>query len=495
MTPASRTDSITFLFTDVEGSTRLWEEHPEQMRVALAHHDAILRAAVAAHRGTVVKMSGDGVHAAFGDALDAIQAALALQDAMARERADGLALGVRCGLHLGIVEARDNDYFGRAVNRAARVMSAAHGGQVLVSRAIAEAIRGRIMDGASLLDLGVVRLRDLAEPERVYQLVHPRLRREFPALRSLESTPNNLPHQLSSFIGREREVAEIAAMLRKVRLLTLHGTGGLGKTRLSLQVAADLIDDYPDGVWLIELAPVSDPTLVSLAVATVLGLREEPGGSIDSVVAGFLGDRQALLILDNCEHLVEACAKFARELLESSRNLKLLATSREPLHLSGESSFPVPAFAIPDARAAIDVGALIKFDAIRLFVERASAVQPSFQLSAANAAAIIDICRQLDGIPLAIELAAARVRALSIDAIRERLADRFRLLTRGDGTLLPRQQTLRALIDWSHDLLSAAERVVFQRLAVFAGGWTLEAAESVCAGGTIDEADILDLTA
>jgi predicted ATPase/class 3 adenylate cyclase len=485
---------VTFLFTDIEGSTRLWEQEPERMRPALARHDAIARAAVERHRGTIVKMAGDGVHAAFNDPLDAIGATLDLQQALADpETTGGIALRIRCGLHAGVDERRDNDFFGRAVNRAARITSIAHGGQVLLSEAVAVLIRERLPADVSLRDLGLVRLRDLAGPERVYQVVHPKLRVYFPALRALEATPNNLPQQVTSFIGRERELAEIAKSLGNTRLLTLLGVGGIGKTRLSLQVAAEMLDAFPDGVWFVELAPLADSQLVPQAVASVLGVKEEAGRPIVEALEKHVKDRQLLLILDNCEHLVDACSELVKQLLQSGPRLKILASSRERLHVAGETTHPVPALAVPDPSSAITPEVLTQYESVRLLVDRAVAAQPAFHVTEQNAAAISEICRRLDGIPLAIELAAARVRALSVDNIAARLNDRFRLLTRGSRTALPRQQTLRAMIDWSYDLLTEHERTLFRRLAVFAGGWTLEAAETVGAGGDINQSDILDL--
>jgi predicted ATPase/class 3 adenylate cyclase len=485
---------VTFLFTDIEGSTRLWEQEPERMRPALARHDAIAKAAVERHHGTIVKMAGDGVHAAFNDPLDAIGATLELQQALADpETTGGIALRIRCGLHAGVDERRDNDFFGRAVNRAARITSVAHGGQVLVSEAVAVLIRERLPSDVSLRDLGSVRLRDLASPERVYQVVHPQLRVDFPALRALEATPNNLPQQVTSFIGRERELSEIAKSLSNTRLLTLLGVGGIGKTRLSLQAAADVIDGYPDGVWFVELAPLADSQLVSQAVASVLGVKEEAGRPIVEALEKHVKDRQLLLILDNCEHLLHACAELAQHLLQSGPRLKILASSREHLHVAGETTYPVPALAVPDPSGTITPEALTQYESVRLLVDRAVAAQPAFHVTDQNAAAISEICRRLDGIPLAIELAAARVRALSVDNIAARLNDRFRLLTSGSRTALPRQQTLRALIDWSYDLLTELERTLFRRLAVFAGGWTLEAAEAVGTAGDIKQSGLLDL--
>ena len=485
---------VTFLFTDIEGSTRLWEREPERMRPALAHHDAIAKAAVEGHHGVIVKMAGDGVHAAFNDPLDAIGATLELQQALTDpETTGGIALRIRCGLHAGVDERRDNDFFGRAVNRAARITSVAHGGQVLLSEAVAVLIRDRLPSNVSLRDLGSVRLRDLAAPERVYQVVHPKLRADFPALRALEATPNNLPQQVTSFIGRERELAEIAKSLDTTRLLTLLGMGGIGKTRLSLQVAADVMDDYPDGVWFVELAAVADAQLVPQAVASVLGVKEDAGHPVIEALKKHVKDRRLLLILDNCEHLVEACADLAKQLLQSGPQLKILASSREHLHVAGETTYPVPALAVPDPSTVITPEVLTQYESVRLLVDRAIAALPAFQVTGKNAGAISEICRRLDGIPLAIELAAARVRALSVENIAARLNDRFRLLTGGSRTALPRQQTLRALIDWSYDLLTEHERTLFRRLAVFAGGWTVEAAEAVGAGGEIKQTDVVDL--
>jgi predicted ATPase/class 3 adenylate cyclase len=469
----------TYLFTDIEGSTRMWEEDPQRMQPALARHDAIARSTVEKHRGRVVKMRGDGLHATFADPLDALRATLELQQALAdRETTAGLALNVRCGLHAGVDERRDNDFYGTAVNRAARIMSAAHGGQVLLSQAVAALVADRLPGGVALRDLGSVRLRDLALSERVFQLVHADLRRDFPALRSLEATPNNLPRPLTSFIGREAELARVKDLLARSRLLTLLGLGGIGKTRLSLQLAADVIDRFPDGVWFVELATLRDPQLVPQAVASALGVKEAAGRPVLEALLRFLSGRQLLLVLDNCEHLLQACAELARQALQGAAHVSVLASSREPLRVAGETTYHVPALAESEAAS--------------LFIDRASAAQPGFQASGDIAQAIASVCGRLDGIPLAIELAAARIRTFPVQKIAARLDDRFRLLTQGDRTALPRQQTLRALIDWSYELLSEAERAVFRRLAVFAGGFTLEAAEAVSAFGPVGSADVLE---
>jgi predicted ATPase/class 3 adenylate cyclase len=485
----------TYLFTDIEGSTRLWETEPDKMRPALARHDAIVRTSVEGNRGTVVKMSGDGVHAVFADPLDAVRATLELQRTLVElePTTERVALQVRCGMHAGVDERRDNDFFGSGVNRAARIMSVAHGGQVLLSQAVAALVGDRLPDGVSLLDLGSVRLRDLANPERVYQVVHPQLRQVFPALRSLEARPNNLPQQVSSFVGRERELADIRNQLGNTRLLTLFGAGGLGKTRLSLQVAAEVLDDYSDGVWLVDLAPMTDERLVPQAAASVLGVKEEAGRPVLEALVKYVSDRKLLLILDNCEHLLNACAELATQLLRSGPHLKILASSRQPLHVAGETTYHVPSLSVPEPLATVTIQALAQYEAVRLFVDRARAVQPSFQITDTNSRVVVDVCHCLDGIPLAIELAAARVRALSVNEIAARLNDRFRLLTSGDRTALPRQQTLRASIDWSYALLTDDERALLRRLAVFAGGWTVHAAEAIGAAGAVAKADVLDL--
>ena len=438
MQPA--TAPVTFVFTDIEGSTRLWDIAPDAMRAALARHDAIGREAVEAHGGRVVKTTGDGMHAVFDDPLGAIRATLALQQALADAAATaGIALRVRCGVHLGVDERRDDDFYGPAVNRAARIMAAAHGGQILASEAVALVVRARLPAEVALRDLGEVRLRDLANPERLYQVLHPALRESFPALRSLEATPNNLPQQLTSFIGREREEKEVADLLAKHRLVMLQGAGGIGKSRLSLQVAADLMDDFPDGVWLVELAALNDARLVPQAIASVLGVKEEAGHPVVEALAKFVADRRILVVLDNCEHLVDACALVTRRLLGAGPHARILASSREPLHVAGEAIYPLQPLAVPDPYGSFKRQALEGFAAARLFIERATAAQPAFVVSDDNAMAVAGICQRLDGIPLALELAAARVRSLSVEQISARLSDRFRLLTGGDRTALPRQ--------------------------------------------------------
>ncbi len=479
------TGTVTFLYTDLEGSTRLWERHPDAMRRAVDGHLALLRDAVVARGGVVFRTVGDGLCAAFAVAPQAVAAALAAQQALLAEpwEETGL-LRVRMALHTGAAAVQGGDYVGACLNRLGRLLAAGHGGQALLSQATAELVREALPEGAGLRDLGEQRLRDLERAEHVYQLVHPSLPADFSPLQSLDAARHNLPLQLTSFVGREQELGQIKQELERARLLTLTGVGGCGKTRLALQVAAELLERYPDGVWLVELAPLADPALLPGAIAAALGVREAPGQTILETLLGVLRDKRLLLVLDNCEHLLDACAHVADALLRRCPGVQLLATSREALGIAGEVSWRVPSLAIPTADAAVSLDALLRCDAVRLFIDRALAVQPAFQLTNQNAPAVAQICARLDGIPLAVELAAARVKALTVEQIAARLNDRFRLLTGGSRTALPRQQTLRALIDWSYDLLTAQEQLLFERLSVFAGGWTLEAAEAVVADGS-----------
>ena len=477
--------TVTFLFTDIEGSTRLWEQYPEAMRVALARHDALLREAIESNDGVVFKTVGDAFCAAFPTAPKALVAALAAQRAlMAEPWETGVSLRVRMALHVGVAEERNGDYFGPPLNRVARLLAIGHGGQVLLSLPVEELVRENLPPEAGLKDLGVHRLHDLASPEQVYQVLSPNLPADFPPLKSLDRLPTNLPVQLTSFIGREKEMEAVKSLLTTTRLLTLTGAGGFGKTRLALQVAADLLDAYPDGIWLVELAALSNPTLVPQTMASVLSLREEPDRTLLQTLIEYLKEKQLLLVLDNCEHLIDACARLVHTLLRSCPPAAILATSREPLGIAGERTYRVPSLSPPDPSTLPteekDLPAIIaEYDAVRLFVERASLQQPAFTLNRQNATAVAQVCYRLDGIPLALELAAARTRALPVKEMNARLDDRFRLLTGGSRTALPRQQTLRALIDWSYDLLNAQEKVLLHRFSVFASGATLEAAEQV----------------
>jgi len=492
------TGTVTFLLTDIEGSTRLWSEFPEAMPAAVAQVYGILHQAVAGHNGMrpVEQGEGDSVVAAFSRASDALAAALEAQLALhAQQWEGGIELGVRVALHTADAQLRDEgNYFGIALSRCARIRAIAHGGCALLSHATHDLVAEHLPEGVELVDCGEHRLRDLGRPERIFALAHPELPPvESALLRSVDVVRNNLPSQLSSFVGRERELDELRSALGATRMLTLTGTGGGGKTRLALALAAESLDTYPDGVWWIDLAPHADPELVGDAVATPIGVKPLPGMTSLRAVCGTLAQRRTLVVLDNCEHLLEACAEAATALLESCPGVEVLATSRAPLGVAGESAWRVPPLAVPEAPAREPVESLSQYDAVKLFIERAGKVRSNFVVTNDNAPAVAQICSDLDGIPLAIELAAARVRMLSLEQIAAGLADRFHLLTGGARTAQPRHQTLRASVDWSHDLLSDQERVLFRRLSVFAGGFTLDAAEEVCADDQLDRYAILDL--
>lgn len=491
--------TITFLFTDIEGSSKLWDQRSEPMRDALACHDAIVRRAIESHNGRVFKTVGDAFCAAFHTAPEALAAALAAQRGLqAHEWAEVETLRVRMALHTGEAELRDEDYFGQPLNRVARLLAIGHGGQVLLSDVTHGLVGNLLPEAASLRPMGLHRLKDLQQPELVFQLCHPDLPSGFPPLRSLSPNLTNLPVQITSFIGRNKEMEEVQQLLAETRLLTLTGAGGCGKTRLAQHVAANLVEDYPDGVWLVELAALTAGGLVAQAVASALGIREEPGRSLARTLTDSLRYKTLLLLMDNCEHLAAECAGLADSLLRSCPNMKVVATSREPLNIAGETTYRVPSMLPADpGRLALEEqdlpAALMDYDAVRLFVERARSHRPEFILTSRNAPAVAQVCSRLDGIPLAIELAAARIRAMTVEQVAQRLDDRFRLLTGGSRTALPRQQTLRATIDWSYNQLSEVEQTLFHRLSVFAGGWTLEAAEAVCCGEGIESWEVLDL--
>jgi predicted ATPase/class 3 adenylate cyclase len=480
------TGTVTFLFTDIEGSTTLAQQYPAALPTLLARHHAILREAIEAHHGHVFQIVGDAFCAAFSTASDALNAALDAQRGLQHEAWQPALIKVRMGLHTGAAQAgaseeRAGGYAGYStLARTQRVMSIAYGGQVLLSNPTAELVRDQLPAGVTLCDMGEHRLKGLAQPDRLWQLVAPNLATEFPPLKSLTTVPNNLPLQLTSFVGREKEIADIKSLLSSARLVTLTGSGGTGKTRLSQEVGAEELTSFANGVWLIELAPLSDPLQIIPALAQVFGLQELPFNPLDNLVLDYLRDKRILLLLDNCEHLIEACARLADDLLHQCAGLKILASSREALGIAGEVAYRTPSLSVPqDFRSLGDFGSLVDYEATRLFVDRARAANSNFKLTDSNASAIAQICHRLDGIPLAIELAAARVKLLSSEQIAARLDDRFRLLIGGSRTALPRQQTLRALIDWSYDLLSDEEKRLLQFASVFIGGWTLDALEFV----------------
>jgi predicted ATPase/class 3 adenylate cyclase len=486
--------TVTFLFTDVEGSTRLWEEHPDAMQAALARHDELVRDAIEAHRGQVVKTTGDGFHAAFATSLDAVSAALTAQRTLEAEAWEKTGpLRVRMGVHTGEAQHRDGDYYGTALNRAARLMSVGHGGQVLVSSTTEGLVRDQLPDGCELVSLGAHQLRDLGRAEALFQLVHPDLPRDFAALRTVDAFPGNLPAQASSFVGRERDLVRVADALAASPVITLTGVGGVGKTRLALQVAAEVLPRFRDGAWMCELAAVRDHAGVVDAVAAVFRVTARPGRSLEESLVAYLRDQELLVVLDNCEHVLRPAATLVAAIEGACPNVRVLATSREGLNIPGEQILVVPSLGLPEEGA--DVEAAGDCEAVRLFAERARAAKADFAVDATNGADVVAICTRLDGVPLAIELAAARIPTMNPSELARRLDRRFRLLSGGNRIAIERHQTLRATIDWSYDLLTEAEQRLLERLSVFAGGCTLGAVEAVCAGDLVEIDDVYELLA
>jgi predicted ATPase/class 3 adenylate cyclase len=467
--------TVTFLFTDVEGSTRLWEDHPDVMHDVLARHDEILRGAIESHRGHVVKTTGDGFHAAFATARDALEAALLAQRALADEPPmQGVVVRVRMGVHTGEARVRDGDYYGSELNRAARLMAVGHGGQVLVSD-----VTHRLGGDVAALDLGTHQLKDVGEVG-IWQLTHPSLPRDFPPLRTLSAT-SNLPAPVDAFVGRHAELGQVLDALRDSRLVTLTGPGGSGKTRLALEAATAALPSFRNGVWFVNLSVTGNRDRVVPLVAAALGVPEPTDEPVADALERWLRDRQLLLVLDNCEPIVAAVASFAQRFLGRCAGVRILATSREFLGVRGERALGTPPMSVAD-----DPARSGESDAVELFMVRASAAAPAFDAGAADVSTVAQICRRLDGLPLAIELAAARLRALSLEQIAMRLDDRFRLLRGGE-------RTLEAVVAWSYDLLTDAEQEVFARLAVFPADFSLEAAETVVSDAAVDVGDVLDL--
>ena len=451
----------------------------------LARHDELVRGAVERHAGAVFATGGDGFAIAFGRAGDALACAIEVQRAIGEA---GLP-PVRMGAHTGEAEERGGDYFGPAVNRAARLTAIGHGGQVLVSHVTCGLLADDMEVGVSLVDLGEQRLRDLSRPERVFQLVAPGVRETFPPLRSLDAFPGNLPVQLTSFVGRDEDVAGVAKALNESRLVTLTGVGGVGKTRLAMQTAAELVPRFADGVWLCELAATNDPDLLAQVLVAALGVQPRPGRSLAESVCDYLGAKQVLMIVDNCEHLLDAAAEIAEAILLAAPGVRVLATSREPLAVAGEQVLAVRSLRVASE---LSLEAIAACEAVQLFMERAGATRPSFELDATNAEDILEICRRLDGIPLAVELAAARLTSMSPGEIAGLLDERFRLLTGGRRRGVERHHTLRATIEWSYSLLGERERSIFDRLGVFAGSFDADAATAVAGDDELAAWDVRD---
>jgi len=487
--------TVTFLFTDIEGSTPLWEQYPEAMKSALEKHDSILKATVESNNGHIIKTTGDGVHAVFSTAMDAVNASLDAQREFQTSeflKNSEVSIHVRMGLHTGESQEREGDYYGSNVNLAARVMGLGYGGQILLTEITAKLIKKYLPSDFTLTDLDEHRIKGIAAPKRIFQLGHPDLITEFPLLKSLAVFKHNLPRQLSTFIGREKELGDVKRLLKETRLLTLLGPGGTGKTRLMLQVGEEVIEDYSDGVWLVELAPLTDPDRIAERVAAALSVQEQPGRPLLDALTSHLRRKELLLLLDNVEHLVRESAELAEQLLMNCPSIKILVTGREALLIDGETTLQIPSLSLPE-KGESSPDMVANSEAVQLFLTRAQAVRPDFALTPENASALAEIVHRLDGIPLALELAAARLRMMSVTQIAAGLNDRFRLLTGGRRTALPRQQTLQALIDWSWNLLDERERVLLRRLSVFSGGWTLEAAQAVASEDPLDEFGIFDL--
>jgi len=496
------TGSVTFLFSDVKGSTKLAQLYLDKLPVMLKRHNEIMQESLESHGGLVFRIVGDAFCCAFEKAADAVRAAVAAQMMLNSEKWDEAVISVRMGIHSGTAEWNGRDYVGQlTLARAEKVMSTADGGQILISKDAYEKITASEFDELlssangeiSFMDLGERRLKDLIQPVRIYQITAAGLRSEFPQLNTLDVRPNNLPVQISNFIGREQDIKFIRESLRKSSIVTITGTGGSGKTRLALQTGAELCDEFTAGVWLIELAQLNGADLIQQSILQTFNLKEQAGQNPEDILLAFLKDKEILLIFDTCEHVIDASAKLAEKLLRNCSKLKIISTSREALKIGGEVVHKLASLTTPVPEKENTLEAISQFEAVKLFIDRALTVDANFQVDNDNAPALAEICHRLDGIPLAIELAAARVRILTLQKINERLSDRFKLLTGGKRTVLPRQQTLRAMIDWSYDLLNDNEKLLFHRLSVFSGGWTIESAEEICSDEIIESYDVIDI--
>jgi predicted ATPase/class 3 adenylate cyclase len=489
-------ETLTFLFTDIEGSTLLLRQVGQDAYArVLADHHRLIRAGIAAHGGREIATEGDGFFVVFASASDGVAAVVEMQVGLGEhEWPAGEQIRVRMGLHCGEAMETQTGLVGFDVHRASRVAGVAHGGQVVLSETAAALVRNVLGGGTSLRDLGPHRLKDLGHPERLFQLQAPGLESEFPRLRSLDhpELANNLPARSATFIGRDRELAEVRGLVESSRLVTLTGAGGAGKTRLAWQVAAELLDGSGDGVWLVELAAVSDQAAVAAAIIDALGIAAQPGQSALGTLVDALASQETLIVLDNCEHLIDACADVVSAVLRSCHRVHVIATSREPVGVEGEAIYRVPSLSLPDLE---DVASPERSDAVALFLERVRAQGVDLVLDEASGPLVASVCRRLDGMPLAIELAAARLRSLSLVDLEQRLDHRFRLLTGGSRGALPRQQTLLATVQWSYSLLSSAEQTVLRRFSVFVDGFDLEAVEAVCGLDGIDGYEMADLLA
>jgi predicted ATPase/class 3 adenylate cyclase len=487
----------TFLFTDIEGSTSLWERYPDAMGRALALHDERASKAAEQFGGRVFKSVGDAACCVFPTTQAAAEAALEFQKWLAKTTFDEIGpLRVRMGIHPGEANERKGDFFGPTLNRVARVMDLAHGGQVLLSRAAVESLKNQLPEGTRLIDMGVYPLKGLGQPEHVHQLAHRELQSDFPPLRSKAVIRNNLPAEMSTFVGRQADLTRMGALLKSSRLVTIRGSGGAGKTRLALRVARDLLKDFPDGAWFVDLSTVTDKSLVPQTVAEIMGVgRQGVFASRDLWLEQLVDDvhaKKLLLVLDNCEHLLDACAELANTLLPGAPDVRILATSREPLSVDGEALLVLESLALPE-KGPVTVTQLNTYDSVRLFTERATAHHAGFKLNEANADAVAAICRGLEGIPLALELAAARLEGSPLESVAEEVGQRLSFLGSTNRSKQKRHRSLRDMLAWSEELLSDSERRLFHRVSVFRGGFTLEAAESICTGGGLPREELAGL--
>lgn len=488
------TGKVTFLFTDIEGSTRLAQENNDAYLTSLGKHHEILYEVIDSNNGFVFKIVGDSFCSAFSSPEDAINAAIQTQIKLNSTNWENSEIKVRMGIHSGDAEFVNQDYVGYVtLSRSSRIMSIAYGGQILITQEVYDAVKHDMEGKISFKDFGERKLKDIVLPEHVYQIVAANIPSEFPPLKSQDARQNNLPSSITKFIGRRKEIDEIKKLFSKIRLISLTGAGGTGKTRLAIQLVSELIDEFENGVWIIELSPVTDPELVAKEISTVLNLKEDPGVDIFETLKGFLKDKKILLLFDNTEHLLLKCAQIAESLLAYCPDLKIISTSREPFNIQGETIYRIPPLSMPAKIKNETFESLSGYESVRLFLERANSINSNFKLTEENIYIVAELCKKLDGIPLAIELASKRVNVLPVEEIFKRLDDRFKLLTGGNSTALPRQKTLKALIDWSYDMLSPNEQILLQRLSIFMGGWTLEAAEEICSDDSIDQYEILDL--
>ena len=486
--------SVTFLFTDIEGSTKLAQKNNDAYLAALDKHHEVLYEVIDSNNGFVFKIIGDSFCCAFNNSTDAVNAAIKSQIKLKSIDWKDTEIKVRMGIHSGEAEFINKDYSGYVtLSRSQRIMSVAYGEQILITQEVFDILKENHETEFSFKDFGERKLKDIIKPEHIYQIVSEGLKTDFPPLKSLDARQNNLPTLVSQFVGRRKEIDEIKQLFTKIRLLSLTGAGGTGKTRLAIQLASELIDEFENGIWIIEFSPVTDPDLIVKEISTVLNLKEDP--AIDGLQAlrDFLKNKSTLLIFDNCEHLLNRCAQVSETLLSYCTKLKIISTSRESFNIQGETLYRIPPLSMPENIKKESFESLIEYESVKLFLDRAVSVNPKFTLTKENIYAVAELCKKLDGIPLAIELASKRVNVLPVEKILERLDDRFKLLNSGNSTALPRQKTLRALIDWSYDMLNPSEQILLQRLSIFMGGWTLETSEEICSDETIDQYEILDL--